>query len=69
MDESSGSLFSYGDLEACILTKQLLRDIRQVVNEALVSPDPWFEALYVDLGYPSIALERVIRLRPVQILF
>ena len=38
-DETSGSLFSYADLEDRIPARHPLRKIRQVVNELL--PDPW----------------------------
>jgi transposase len=46
-----------------------LRKIRQVVNEALVSLDAEFEALYTDFGRPSIAPERLIRASLIEILF
>jgi transposase len=68
-DETSGSLFSYVDLEARIPARHPLRKIRQVVNEALASLDAEFEALYTDFGRPSIAPERLIRASLVQILF
>lgn len=45
-DETSGSLFSYVDLEARISARHPLHKIRQVVNDALVSLDGEFEALY-----------------------
>jgi hypothetical protein len=44
-DETSGSLFSYVDLEARIPARHPLRKIRQVVNEALASLDDELEAL------------------------
>ena len=68
-DETSGSLFSYVDLEARIPAKHPLRKIRQVVNEALASLDTEFEALYADFGRPSIPPERLIRASLLQILF
>jgi len=46
-----------------------LRKIRQVVNDALVSLDAEFAALYADFGRPSIAPERLIRASLLQILF
>ena len=52
VDETSGSLFSYVDLEARIPARHPLRKIRQVVNEALASLDAEFEALYTDLAAP-----------------
>ena len=69
MDETSGSLFSYVDLEARIPARHPLRKIRQVVNDALASLDAEFEALYTDFGRPSIAPERLIRASLIQILF
>lgn len=68
-DETSGSLFSYVDLEERIPAQHLLRKIRQVVNDALASLDSEFEALYTDFGRPSIPPERLIRASLLQILF
>ena len=68
-DEASGSLFSYVDLEDRIPARHPLRKIRQVVNDALVSLDGDFAAIYADFGRPSIAPERLIRASLIQILF
>jgi hypothetical protein len=68
-DETSGALFSYVDLEERIPARHPLRKIRQVVNDALVSLDAEFAALYADLGRPSIAPERLVRASLLQILF
>ena len=68
-DETSGSLFSYVDLEERIPARHPLRTIRQVVNDALASLDAEFEALYTDFGRPSIAPERLMRASLIQILF
>ena len=68
-DETSGSLFSYVDLEERIPPRHPLRKIRQVVNDALASLDADFEALYTDFGRPSIPPERLIRASLLQILF
>ncbi len=68
-DDRSGSLFSYVDLEERIPARHPLRTIRQVVNDALVSLDAEFAALYADFGRPSIAPERLIRASLLQILF
>lgn len=68
-DETSGSLFSYVDLEARIPARHPLRKIRQVVNDALASLDGEFDALYTDFGRPSIPPERLIRASLIQILF
>ena len=69
VDETSGSLFSYVDLEERIPPKHPLRKIRQVVNDALASLDAEFEGLYTDFGRPSIPPERLIRASLLQILF
>jgi len=68
-DETSGSLFSYVDVEERIPARHPLRKIRQVVNDALASLDAEFEALYIDFGRPSIPPERLIRASLLQILF
>ena len=68
-DETSGSLFSYVDLEERIPPRHPLRKIRQVVNDALASLDAEFEALYTDFGRPLIPPERLIRASLLQILF
>ncbi|WP_375573869.1 IS5 family transposase [Seohaeicola saemankumensis] len=68
-DETSGSLFSYVDLEERIPPHHPLRKIRQVVNDALASLDAEFEVLYTDFGRPSIPPERLIRASLLQILF
>jgi transposase len=69
MDETSGSLFSYVDLDARIPERHPLRKIREVVNDALASLDAELEALYTDFGRPSIPPERLIRASLLQILF
>ncbi len=53
-DETSGSLFSYVDLEERIPVRHPLRKIRQVVTDALSSLDAEFEALYTDFGRPRL---------------
>ena len=63
-DETSGSLFSYVDLEDRLPARHLLRKIRQVVNDALASLEAEFEELYTDFGRPSIAPERLIPGQP-----
>jgi transposase len=68
-DETSGSLFSYVDLEEFIPARHPLSKIRQVVNDALASLDAEFEALYTDFGRPSTPPELLIRASLLQILF
>lgn len=57
-EETSGSLFSYVDLDAPIPARHPLRKIRRVGNAALASLDEVFAALNADFGRPSIAPER-----------
>jgi transposase len=68
-DETSGSLFSYVDLDPRIPPRHPFRTIRQVVKEAPASLNAESEALYTDFGRPSIAPERLIRASLIQILF
>lgn len=60
-DTSSGSLFSYVDLEERIPAKHPLRVIREIVNEVLVSLDHEFSKLYEGTGRESVAPERLLR--------
>lgn len=67
--ETSGSLFSYVALEDRISALHPLRNIRQVVNDALAGLDADFKGIYVRFGRPSIAPERLIRASLLEILF
>ncbi len=60
-DNSSGSLFSYVDLEARVPADHPLRTIREIVNEVLASMSAEFEDLYSHTGRPSIAPEQLLR--------
>lgn len=62
LDERTGSLFSYVDLEARVGRDHPLRAIRAIVNAALADMDRDFAALYAPgFGRPSIAPERLLR--------
>jgi transposase len=60
-DESSGSLFSYVNLESRVGGDHPLRAIREIANAALNDLSRDFAALYTDFGRPSIAPERLLR--------
>ena len=60
-DATSGSLFSYVDLEERVPAKHPLRTIRGIVNDVLASLDAEFEGLYEGTGRQSIAPERLLR--------
>ena len=61
LDERSGSLFSYVDLEARVPQDHPLRAIREIVNAALADMDGAFCALYSPFGRESIAPEKLLR--------
>ncbi len=60
-DVTSGSLFSYVDLEQRVPAKHPLRVIKGIVDDVLVSLDAEFERLYEGTGRQSIAPERLLR--------
>jgi transposase len=60
-DRTTGSLFSYVDIEARIPAQHPLRLIRRIVNEVLLSLDSEFAALYEPTGRESIPPERLLR--------
>lgn len=60
-DETSGSLFSYVDLESRVPAKHPLRVIKAIVDDVLLSLDAEFERLYEGTGRQSIAPERLLR--------
>ena len=61
-DQSSGSLFSYVDLESRVRGDHPLRPIREIVNGALSDLSVEFEAIYAaGVGRPSIPPERLLR--------
>ncbi len=61
VDERSGSLFSYVDLEARVRPDHPLRAIREIANAALGDVTGDFARLYTNLGRPSIAPEKLLR--------
>jgi len=61
LDERTGTLFSYVDLEARIRPDHPLRPIRALVNEALAALEGAFAPLYAQVGRPSIPPEKLLR--------
>jgi transposase len=61
LDERSGELFSYVDLEQRVPARHPLRAIRAIVNEALAALDGEFQAIYASTGRPSIPPEKLLR--------
>ena len=68
-DKISGSLFSYVDIEDRIPPRHPLRQVKRIVDGALVSLDAEFGRLYATEGRPSIPPERLMRASLIQILF
>jgi transposase len=60
-EQSSGSLYSYVDLESRVPRDHPLRRIRHIVNDVLAGLSGEFEALYSHTGRPSIPPERLLR--------
>ncbi len=60
-DQTSGTLFSYIDLEDRVPATHPLRTIREIVNDVLVSLSSDFEAMYARIGRPSIPPEQLLR--------
>lgn len=68
-DDQNGALFSYVNLEDRVPERHPLREIRRIVNAALVRLDAAFANLYAAEGRPSIPPERLLRAVLIQILF
>ena len=68
-DKISGSLFSYVDIEDRIPARHPLRQVKRLVDDALVSLDAEFDRLYAAEGRTSIPPERLMRASLIQILF
>ena len=68
-DQEAGSLFAYVHLEARIAEDHPLRQIRQIVNEALSALHKTFEKLYSREGRPSIPPERLLRASLLQLFY
>src|SRR5262245_24180170 len=61
LDERTGRLFSYVDLEDRVPATHPLRVIRRIVNDVLAALDGEFAKIYADRGRPSIPPERLLR--------
>jgi transposase len=61
VDERTGELFSYVDVEARVRADHPLRPIRAIANEALSALEQEFGLLYARVGRPSIPPEKLLR--------
>jgi transposase len=68
-DRQQDGMFSYISPEARIPGDHPLRPIRRMVDAILKDVSPGFDALYSDVGRPSIAPEKLLRALLLQVLY
>jgi len=68
-DQIQSSMFSYLSPETRVRKEHPLRAIRVMVDEALREMSPLFDAMYSELGRPSIAPEKLLRAQLLQLLY
>jgi len=68
-DRQQAAMFSYISPEARVPRDHPLRAIRALVDEALAELSPRFEALYAQVGRPSIPPEKLLRAQLLQVLY
>ena len=68
-DEQQSQIFSYLSPEARVRKDHPLRAIRAMVDEALAQLSGAFDAMYADVGRPSIAPEKLLRAQLLQMLY
>ncbi|KJS05881.1 MAG: transposase, partial [Gammaproteobacteria bacterium BRH_c0] len=54
------SMFSYVDLESRIPTHHPIRQMRKVIDKALLQLEPFFDGMYSQTGRPSIPPEQLL---------
>jgi len=68
-DEQNSHLFSYVSPEERVPTTHPLRPIRQITDRVFVTLSRKFDALYSDMGRPSIPPEKLLRALLLQVLY
>jgi transposase len=68
-DEQQSQIFSYLSPEARVRKDHPLRAIREMVDEVLARMSGCFDAMYADVGRPSIAPEKLLRAQLLQMLY
>jgi transposase len=68
-DEQQSQIFSYLSPEARVRKDHPLRAIRVTVDEVLAQMSGSFDAMYADVGRPSIAPEKLLRAQLLQMLY
>jgi transposase len=69
LDNRTGELFSYVDLEVRVPPNHPLRAIRAIVNAALGALGQEFARLYAPIGRPSIPPEKLLRAMLLQVFY
>jgi transposase len=68
-DEQQSQIFSYLSPEARVRKDHPLRAIRAMVDEVLAQMSGCFDAMYAEVGRPSIAPEKLLRAQLLQMLY
>ena len=68
-DRHQQELFSYGGLDERIAADHPLRRIRKLADAALARLGSQFDAIYGDVGRPSVAPEKLLRAMLLQVLY
>jgi len=68
-DDQQGHMFSYLSPERRVRKDHPLRVVRALTDEILRNMSPLFEAMYSDVGRPSIAPEKLLRAQLLQMLY
>jgi transposase len=68
-DDQQGHMFSYLSPEQRVRKDHPLRAVRALTEEILRNMSPLFEAMYSDVGRPSIAPEKLLRAQLLQMLY
>jgi len=69
VEPQQSAMFSYVSLEERIPSDHPLRPVRVLVDRALVTLSPTFDAIYADHGRPSIPPEQLLRALLLQVLY
>src|SRR5271167_1405938 len=68
-DEQQSQIFSYLSPEARVRKDHPLRAVRAMVDEALARLSGAWDAMYAEVGRPSIAPEKLLRAQLLQMLY
>jgi transposase len=68
-EQVQDGMFSYVSLEQRVPADHPLRAVRKLMDAALRTLSPDFDALYADSGWPSIAPEYILRALLLQVFY